>query len=271
MNKKTVKSSGEDGEELQARLLHWRRVRRRFVGAAAVFLLIGLLWGLGEDSRAPVISPAAVPEIEPPPLTPGAEIEAAEAALAEEYALEREESEESGGDEEDKPADAEDSQEPAGAPDGELAAEPGEELTAEPDGESAAEPDEELTAEPAEESAEEPAEELAAEPAEPAAGTVEKPAAETPEESADIESAIAEGKFPPYAVQVGYFSEQWRARRLALELREKMLTPYVKKFNVGGVWFWRVYAAGYPTKAAAQVAAKKLKEKYRGAFAVDLS
>ena len=267
MNKKTVKSSGEDGEELQARLLHWRRVRRRFVGAVAVFLLIGLLWGLGEDSRAPVISPAAVPETEPPPLTPGAEIEAAEAALAEEYALEREEFEESGGGEEDKPADAADSQEPAGAPDGESAAEPGEELTAEPDGESAAESAEES----AEESAAEQAEELAAEPAEPAAGTVEKPAAETPEESADIESAIAEGKFPPYAVQVGYFSEQWRARRLALELRETMLTPYVKKFNVGGIWFWRVYAAGYPTQAAAQVAAKKLKEKYRGAFAVDLS
>ena len=52
--------SGEvDEQEEREGRLYWRRVRRRLLGAATFIALIGILWQLGDNTRAPQINPAA--------------------------------------------------------------------------------------------------------------------------------------------------------------------------------------------------------------------
>ena len=216
---KTSENGVEDREEQQARRRHWRRVRRRFVGAGAVFLLIGLLWQLGDDARAPNISPAPLPEAELSPLEPGAEIQAAEESLAEtEEAL-----------------------------DGEVETEKTEIFS---DTEYGTETAEELTenAEPAE-SAEENAGENAATPAaEPA-----------PVFGGADQNGEAENISPsPFAVQIGSFVEEGRARRAAKKLNDNDFTVIVEEIVREGTLMRRVRAVGYQSRAEAELARQKL-------------
>lgn len=87
MNKKSAMPPAEADaqEERQARRLHWRRVRYRLTGAAATFLLVGVLWYLGGTSTPPEVLPAplptaALPTVEESPelLTAGQRLEEVE-------------------------------------------------------------------------------------------------------------------------------------------------------------------------------------------------
>ena len=68
-------TSDDQGRE-EKRRLFWRRIMRRAVGGIVVFLALAVIWRLGDDTRAPSISPI------PPPETVLEEVRAEESILA---------------------------------------------------------------------------------------------------------------------------------------------------------------------------------------------
>lgn len=225
MSGKNGETGAPDGaeakEDKQERGLYWRRVRRRTTGIAAVFLLIGMLWQLGDSSRPPQIAPLA-PSAEPfSELVPNEKLRevAAELESAEEF---------SSAPELIPAADAEEQSEQFSAAAEENKESESAELNAAPVAES------ESFAPPA-------LSELSAPP----------PVADGDGEN-DFSAAAQES---PFAVQVGAFRKKSGALSIARKLRAD---GYAVKLSNEDESLFRVRAIGFNTRAEAEMAKREI-------------
>lgn len=215
----------DEREEQQARRRHWLRVRRRFVGAGAVFLFIGLLWQLGEDARAPQIAPAPLPDTALSPVQPDAELQAVEDFYA-------------------------DTEEWTDGENTETA------VINEPDAEPPADAATD-GAEETENTAGDVADELAP-PQEPP--QQEPPAAEEPAAPSSSDAAKPAASDGGYAVKIGAFTAFDRGRRAENKLRAHNFLTETEEAVIEGVPFLRVFVVGYRTRAEAVAAQQKIEE-----------
>lgn len=261
MNEKTKKTSAEESEQeaQEARRQYWRRVRRRFVGAAAVALLIGLLWQLGGNPRAPKISPAPLPESAWEPLAPAEELADVAEDLDDtddilnfpEIFPGAEEENLSGGE-----VDSSSGEETSN----------GEESNAANAAANAAPGEEEIPA--AEQSV--PENENAVADGSDSDSAVEIKTEIETETETEIEPETATDADAPFVVQIGAFQHNAKARRAEEKLRANNYKVAVEKITIEGVPIVRVRAAGYRTRAEAELARRKLAELgYRNAQVLD--
>ena len=247
MNSKTKSAPGRDSSDAQAqeekRSLFWRRGLRRAVGAVVVFLALAVIWRLGDDSRAPIISPVS------PPDTVLENVRADEALTSVEQELQQAEEFIPSDSSPPVAAEVEESTEEAQET---QQKEPAEEA---PNDESSDEPEQNIqkesqddTQELKEETREEPVEE--APPEEPVEeAPPEKPAEEAP--------AVP---VSPWEVQIGAFLSEVKARQIASDLEKHDITMRIEKVDRNGVFLFRVRASGYQKRAEAEVARQEISE-----------
>ncbi|MGI9296499.1 MAG: SPOR domain-containing protein [Gammaproteobacteria bacterium] len=234
-------------EDKQERRSYWRRVRRRVLGAAAVFLLIGMLWQLGDDSRPPRIAPAAPSAEEFPELAvnPVLRDAAAELESAEEFTPAPEPEQVLYGD---FAADAEES------------AEPPPEIS-----DAAQTPPPEETAETAP-SEETPPPEQSANESTADSETTPPPEETSPAVDADSSSSVADdsslffeiSQLSGFSVQLGAFVERKLALRLARKLQNAGFTIKILPLRLEDNLLFRVRAVGYSSRAEAELARRDL-------------
>ena len=215
-------------EEKRERSLHWRRVRRRFLGAAAVVALIGLLWQLGDDSRPPQITPVA-PSLEPfPELPPNASLQDAASELEAVEDFTPAPATVAAADAESVGEDAEESEESETPP------ESGKTESAKSSG----------TANAAQDS------------------RSEKTAPKAVKDSVAVvdgdEDFFAVSAPSSFAVQVAAFGQKSRALRLARKLRGHDFAVKITAHESDGTLYFRVRAVGYAARADAELARQKI-------------
>ena len=238
MNSKTKPAPGRDSSDAQAqeekRSLFWRRGLRRAVGAVVVFLALAVIWRLGDDSRAPLISPV------PPPDTVLENVRADDALTSVEQELQQ--AEEFIPSNSSPPVAAEVEESTEESPETQQK-EPEEEA---PNGESSDEPEQNI-----QEESQDDTQELQEETRE-----------ETPEEVPSEELAEESPSVPvsPWEVQIGAFLSEIKARQIAADLEKHDIMMRIEKVDRNGVFLFRVRASGYPKRAEAEIARQEISE-----------
>ena len=255
MNSKTKPAPGRDSSDAQAQEkkhpLFWRRGLRRAIGAVVVFLALAVIWRLGDDSRAPIISPVS------PPDTVLENVRADEALTSVEQELQQAE--------EFIPSD---SSPPVAAEVEESTEEVQETQQKEPEedvtnDESSDEPEQNIQKESkddAQELKEETTPEEAVEEVTPE--EVEETPPEKPVEETPPEKAVEEKPVPvsPWEVQIGAFLSEVKARQIAGDLEKHDIMMRIEKVDRNGVFLFRVRATGYQKRAEAEVARQEISE-----------
>ncbi len=247
MNSKTKSAPGRDSSDAQAQEkkhpLFWRRGLRRAIGAVVVFLALAVIWRLGDDSRAPIISPVS------PPDTVLEDVRADEALTSVEQELQQ--AEEFIPSDSSPPVAAEVEESTEEVPETQQK-EPEEEVT---NDESSDEPEQNIQKESkddTQELKEETPEEEAVEETPP-----EKAVEETPPEKPEEAPAVP---VSPWEVQIGAFLSEVKARQIASDLKKHDITMRIEKVDRNGVFLFRVRATGYQKRAEAEVARQEISE-----------
>ena len=257
-------------EDKTERRLQWRRARRRLFGAAAVFLLIGMLWQLGDDSRPPRIDPAAPSAETFPELSPSAVLQEAESELAnaDDSVLASADAEDesfSAADESFTAADEESAAEESFAD----AEKESDELfdktesVQEKESSSAAEPvviiesvapTEEPAIEPVAPSAEKEIESAAKKEIESVAA-----ADDSSSSAGEYDSFFAEiSELSGFAVQLAALTNKKNAARLARKLQKEGFVMQISELHADGGLLHRVRAVGYKTRHEAELARRDI-------------
>lgn len=263
---KTSESAPDEADaraDKQERRSHWRRVRRRFLGAVAVFLLIGMLWQLGDDSRPPSVSPAE-PSAEPFAQlaeNPALQNAAAELDSAEDFTPATQESfyEDSAAADSQETDDAQTPVSESSLPEESSADESENEITVAESSSPESSPSEESFADESENTI--TAAETVAESSSPENSPPEKtePAVVADSAAEEDDSVFFEiDKLSGFSVQAGAFAERKRALRLARKLRGAGFSVKILPLRLEDALLFRVRAVGYPARADAELARREI-------------
>lgn len=243
MAKKSELTEKEKAALLQERQKHRQLFRRRIVGAAVVFFATFLLWEVGgvlpPQEALKEVPPLRSVELEPAEI----EIDAPDIAAPQPLTREEEENE----------AFSSDYAMPADAPD--IAEEEAAETAAPAAAaEDAAEKDSLMQV------VQETQQGAAVEetpPPDSSAAPAEKPTAPEAAPAPETKPAAAAGK---YVVQLGAFSRQQNAEKLAADVRKQGFSVQLEEVKQSGKVLWRVRVVNFSTRADAKRARQQLAE-----------